>query len=291
MKPIRLLLEILGRWGLVVVVLAPLVAGGVTFALAPRFIESSQGASATVDIYPVSGTHAAYEVSSSAADFGVAFKSATAAEAAARAGDIGIAESRAFLGSTRDGDSSRVHVTYQATSSQRAEEGLRAAALVALTSLADSDRKRADISARAAEKELAAAVRALGDPMPAGVSTQVERGGWIKYRSDRVSAATTAVAAAELSLQTADAVRAYVPSLVRETRVSTAPISTTSSVMRIVLAAALSSFILALVAVLLLRRFLTQRTRVRVHPTGKEGPHGTAGATDAAERSSGATCA
>lgn len=244
---VPMLREHLGARGLVIVLLAPVIAAAITAALTPTLITSNTQASATVQIYPAIGTHAAYEVSSYVADFTTAYTGAAAqakgAEAAGTAAGLATA--------LREGDNAGAAVSFTAPTAEAATKGLRATAAEALRQVVQADLDRASLAVEAAKQSLQGTSSAF-DALAAGSGLSTK---------NVESARATALAQGAQRIQSAIAEQATtraalhsIPDLVAGTTVSTSVLSTTTNQIRVIATAAVSAFVIALLVVLLVRR-------------------------------------
>lgn len=251
MEQLRKIIRTLSPLGIGVIILAPILAGGIIFALSPVILSAKYGAQALVDVYPITGTRASYEVATTYSNLETGIAAAGDAAAAASGQSSGAAA--AYLTTARAGDSSIAQVSFQAPTREGAEAGLRTAIKEALTQIAQSAVIKTDQDVKSAKTELD---RAIEDAASAK-STHTERDKFLaEARKQRVTAANDTLATAYGAQATAQNSVAAVPALLADTRVAIAEVSNTSDALRMSLAGALSALLLAIVAVVALRRRL-----------------------------------
>lgn len=241
----------LGSWGLALVVLAPILAGGATAAATPLFIRSHYQATSRVQLYPAIGTHAAYDVSSYVADFVSACTGSTAKEKAAQAS--GNTASDGLLTAIREGDNAGALVTYTAPTPQAAEAGLRAAAQEALREVVQNDVDRQKLVVGVAADSLAGTLADF-DALAKDAATGMSAADVAAARASAVAQAGQRMQQARSELITTEAALRGIPRLISGTTVTTSTLSSTASQIRVIGAAAASAFVVTLLIVLLVRR-------------------------------------
>ena len=152
METFRRMLNALGIRNALVLAAIPLITAIVGLVVAPQLVMHNQRASASIPMTTVTGTHASYEVSTFAADFGLAFTGDAAVSAAAQAVNLDRQEVKPMLTAVHPGESTHVLVTFTASSESAAKAGLVAASKSALRSLAEDRLQRAEIELQAANQ-------------------------------------------------------------------------------------------------------------------------------------------
>lgn len=252
---VRGAINAIGGRALVTVLLAPLLTVVIVMALMPHLVATSYQASAHVELYSISGTHATYEVSSIAADFTTAY-----ADVGERAGvAVNTGEPAPTLTARHPSDSSVVDITYAASSEQSARRGLRAAAAAAATDVAQQEAARTGIAVKAARSALEDAVAmapTTGTKTPTSVkSAPPEIARYVRgARSSLVEEVAQQYANALLADATAKAAAQSVATLVRSTPVTVTELSSTSAQIRVVGIASVSALVVACLVLLVLRR-------------------------------------
>lgn len=191
------------------VFLLSLVAGVAQGAFAERFLSPRAQATADVQIYPVIGTHASFDVASYVSDFVVAYSSPQAAERAALvSGDTSV-EAASSLVAILTGPNSSVLVSFTTRDPEGAEVGLRAAAQEAFRQVAKSDLMRAQIEYVASREalvhvsdEFTLDATDLSSAPPGDVVAA--RKAALSQAADRMELSSAAVATAQKSLTHAD---------------------------------------------------------------------------------------
>lgn len=243
-----------GRRGLLIVGAAPVLAAITVGGLMPSLTHSDVEASALIDMYPIVGTHSAYDVAAYVVDFSASYSAADAARAPSDTPEVSATSVAPGHMANREGDSARVRVTIAASSQDAAEAGLRAATRVALhhtaTGIRDRSQENYDL-ARRAFVSLMTDVEAWTpqknpDAAP-GSSVEASRIRSVQQSGQRMQIAREELAAADLSVVAVDGI-------VDSAVVTSSRLSSRGAQTRVVMTAALSSLVAAVVAVLLVRR-------------------------------------
>lgn len=243
-----------GRRGLRLVAGAPILAMLVVGALLPRLTHTDFKATGSIDMYPATGTHAAYDVIGHVVDFSNNYQTGDAARAATDAAGLGGDAVSALLVARREGDSARVRVEFAGPSAEAAEAGLRSASRVALRQTVQRmhDRVRGDYDqARHAFEQLLTDVEAWRPPdgpgsVP-GTVVAARRIAAVQRAGQYVEAARATLTEAELSLSAVDGI--VDSAVVRTTRISSGLEQS-----RVLATATLSALVAAIGVVLGIRR-------------------------------------
>lgn len=264
MKTWRWMITTLGGAGIAIIVATTVLAAVLAALLAPRLVSGSERAEARVSMAQITGARASYELATYVADFQSVTSSARVQEAVAAATGIPVTDVAAAASTERQGDSTTVRVTFDASSPTAAEAGLRTLAAEALSIMVDDARSRAGIELAAvrAQQEILldrlAETGATDEAIPAEFRDMA--------RDQRLQRAVTEVANAELELAIVDAEANAVPEYASSLNVSVSSLPRTSMIVRAVLAAATTSFVLAAMGVLVARR----RGMMQAAPTDRE---------------------
>ncbi len=259
----------LGAAGIAAIVLAPLITAAIAAVGLPRLAKTDVQSRAVVSLYPVIGTHAAYDVSSYVADFIVAVGSPEAAEKSAAASTVGSAPAGGFLTATRLGDNAGAEVTFTGGTAQGAEAGLRAAIKQALFAIADADRQRAAIKSAAARTSLDALAVSLNKGQV--VSPALAGPELAKVRDNLLTQAANRVEATHAELQTTAATVASVSDVAAATRVTTKSLTNSATQLRVFVIAEVASIAFAVLLVLFLTRGRARPRRPRARDNALDG--------------------
>lgn len=245
----RLITEV-GWRALVGVLLAPVLVAVVVALLTPRIVATQYQASARIELYPIVGDHATYNVTSVAADFIAAYTDV--GEKAGIAATTG--EPTPTLTAEHPSDSSVVFATYAATSPGSARRGLRIAVVAATAAVAQQEETRTGIMVTAARSSLSDVI-ATSPGIGSGASTAASKTA-NRARENVIQQTSQAYADALVADGAAHAVVKSVANRVASTPVTVEKLSNTSAEIRVVAVAGFSAFVVACIVIFVLRRRL-----------------------------------
>lgn len=258
-RVLRPITDRLGTRGLIVVFLAPMLAGMLMMVMAPRLLKADTEASAELNIQPLIGTYASFEVATHVGDFLNALTGRAAAKSAAEASGVGLARVPEALTATSGGGYTGATVTFTAPTAERATAGLKATARVALLQIAQNERTRAQIEFDSAK----ASMKALGVDSDGGVfdrgTTSLDPGDLATARQQVLLKAAERVEMTHADLLAAQASVRAVNTVLQSAAITTQEVSTQGDEIRVIVTAQLVAFLLALMFVILARRRTARR--------------------------------
>ncbi len=253
----RWIRNLLGLSGVAVVIGVTVVTALIAAVVAPRLLPASERAEARVSMTQVTGSRASYELATFVADFQTALASDPVRRGAADAAGVTVSQVDAGLTTERLGESSTVLVGFVAGSGKSAEAGLRAAVRQGLAGLVGDARRRSDLELRAALSQQREVLAAVGKA-DLFANTRIPKEYRKLSRDFMVQHATEVVANASGQSVLVQTEANSLGDIMKSQPVSVQRLATTSAEVRIVLAAAVTSFLLALGGVLLARRYRPQ---------------------------------